>query len=275
MAMFNPAHPGELIRETIEGIREETGEKLPIREVAEGLGVSQKTLDAILNGRQSVTPIMALRLEKAFPNTDAMFWLRAQENYDLAQARQAFEPKGIRQFWQPTVYTTIEKSNSMLIQYPSDEFTEYELKMFESELNKNGIGLYKYSFTGKAYAFNSDELGTIVYLIQFTILKQIILGGIYDIFKAHVIRLWNHWKNKKITRLSTKQKTEVPPGLKFKYAKSKDEYVEIELTDITEKQFDKALDRLIEFSKEFVLEKRKLTKDRYYYNRKTGQWTKK
>jgi antitoxin HigA-1 len=102
MAMFDPAHPGELMREMIEGIREETGEKLPIREVADGLGVSRKTLDAILNGRQSVTPAMALRFEKAFPNTDAMFWLRAQENYDLAQARQSFEPKGIREFWRPS-----------------------------------------------------------------------------------------------------------------------------------------------------------------------------
>jgi len=102
MAMFNPAHPGELIRETIEGIREETGEKLPIREVAEGLGISRKTLDAILNGRQSITPMMALRLEKAFPNTDATFWLRVQENYDLARARESFEPKYVRQFWQPT-----------------------------------------------------------------------------------------------------------------------------------------------------------------------------
>lgn len=28
MQMFDPAHPGELIRETLEGIKEETGEKL-------------------------------------------------------------------------------------------------------------------------------------------------------------------------------------------------------------------------------------------------------
>ena len=103
MARFNPAHPGELLRETIEGIREETGEKLPIREVADGLGVSRKTLDAILTGRQSATPTMALRLEKAFPNTDATFWIRVQENYDLAQARETFKPKRIRQFWQPSI----------------------------------------------------------------------------------------------------------------------------------------------------------------------------
>ena len=100
--MFDPAHPGELIRETIEGIREETGEKLPIPEVADSLGVTRKTLDAILNERQSVTPTMALRLEKAFLNNDATFWLRVQENYDLARARRSFEAKGIRQFWQPS-----------------------------------------------------------------------------------------------------------------------------------------------------------------------------
>ena len=101
--MANPRHPGELLRETLEGVRHETGEKLPVGEVAEGLGVSRKTLDAILNGRQSVTPAMALRLEKAFPTTDAMFWLRAQSHYDLAQARQTPVPTAIRQFWPPTV----------------------------------------------------------------------------------------------------------------------------------------------------------------------------
>jgi len=35
--MFDPAHPGELIRETIEGLRVETGKSLTIEEVAKGL----------------------------------------------------------------------------------------------------------------------------------------------------------------------------------------------------------------------------------------------
>lgn len=43
MAMHNPARPGELIRETIEGIREETSERLPLEEVAKGLGTTRKT----------------------------------------------------------------------------------------------------------------------------------------------------------------------------------------------------------------------------------------
>lgn len=101
MPMFNPAHPGELIRETLEALREETGQKLTIGEVAEGLGTTRKTLSAIINGKQSITPEMALRLAKAFGNTTPEFWLRVQENYDLAQARQRVNIQSVRAFWQP------------------------------------------------------------------------------------------------------------------------------------------------------------------------------
>ncbi|SNC77731.1 addiction module antidote protein, HigA family [Hymenobacter gelipurpurascens] len=101
MPMFNPSHPGELIRENIEGLREETGAKLTLEEVAEGLGTTRKTLSAILNKRQSVTPEMALRLAAAFRNTTAEFWLTVQENYDLAQARQRVSVEHVRVFWEP------------------------------------------------------------------------------------------------------------------------------------------------------------------------------
>lgn len=101
MALFDPAHPGELIRETIEGLREETGEKLTIGEVAHGLGVTRKTLSAILNQKQSVTPEMAIRLATAFANTTAEFWLNVQESYDLAKARQMVDVSKVRVFWEP------------------------------------------------------------------------------------------------------------------------------------------------------------------------------
>ncbi len=100
MAMYNPAHPGELIRETLDGLREEKGKKLTIEEVAKGLGTTRKTLSAILNGKQSVTPDMALRLSKAF-NTSPEFWLHAQENYDLAQARKSINMQKVKVFWKP------------------------------------------------------------------------------------------------------------------------------------------------------------------------------
>ncbi len=101
MALLDPAHPGELIRETLTGIFEETGEKLTVSEVATGLGTTRKTLSAIINGKQSVTPEMAIRLGTAFANTTPEFWLTVQENYDLAKAREKVDIRNIRTFRQP------------------------------------------------------------------------------------------------------------------------------------------------------------------------------
>jgi addiction module HigA family antidote len=101
--MFNPAHPGELIRETIEGIREETGKKLTIEEVAAGLSTTRKTLSAIINGKQSVTPEMAIKLSAAFTNTTPQFWLQVQDNFNLAQVRAKVNIKGIKVFWKAAI----------------------------------------------------------------------------------------------------------------------------------------------------------------------------
>jgi addiction module HigA family antidote len=80
--MHNPPHPGEIIRELcIEPL------DLSITEAAEGLGVSRKTLSAILNGRAGISPEMALRLSMAF-NTTPESWLNQQAQYDLWQAKQ-------------------------------------------------------------------------------------------------------------------------------------------------------------------------------------------
>ncbi len=99
MNMYNPAHPGELIRETIEGLREETGQKLTIEEVAKGLETTRTNLSRLINGKQSVTSEMAIKLAAGFNNTTPEFWLRAQENYDLFHARQVVNTKRIRVFW--------------------------------------------------------------------------------------------------------------------------------------------------------------------------------
>mgnify|MGYP001555468290 CR=1 FL=1 len=98
MAMYDPAHPGELIRETIDGLREETGKSFTTEHVANGLKTPRKTLHAIINGKQSITPEMALKLAKAF-NTSAEFWMHAQENFELANARKKTDVKSVRVFW--------------------------------------------------------------------------------------------------------------------------------------------------------------------------------
>jgi addiction module HigA family antidote len=77
MLMRNPPHPGEVLRELC---LEPLG--LTVTEAAKALGVSRKTLSAILNGRAGISPEMAVRLSIAF-DTSAESWLNQQIQYDL------------------------------------------------------------------------------------------------------------------------------------------------------------------------------------------------
>lgn len=72
-----PTHPGEmLLREFLEpyGISQS--------DFAKRIGVSYVRLNSIVNGRRSITPNTALRLERA-TGMDADFWLRLQADWDL------------------------------------------------------------------------------------------------------------------------------------------------------------------------------------------------
>ena len=72
-----PTHPGELIRKDyLEPLN------LKITTLAERLGVSRKTLSAIINERAGVTPDMGLRLARAF-STSPELWLNLQRAHDL------------------------------------------------------------------------------------------------------------------------------------------------------------------------------------------------
>ena len=83
MAMHNPPHPGEFIRETyIEPF------DISIRSLAGSLGVAASTLARIVSERSAVSPEMALRLSKALGRSPES-WLAMQDNYDLWQARKS------------------------------------------------------------------------------------------------------------------------------------------------------------------------------------------
>ena len=82
LRMHNPPHPGEVLRELC---LKPLG--LTVTAAAEGLGVSRKTLSAILNGRASISPEMAVRLSMAF-GTSAESWLNHQLQYDLWQVEK-------------------------------------------------------------------------------------------------------------------------------------------------------------------------------------------
>ena len=79
--MAGPAHPGQFIRmEIIEPLN------LSVTRAAEIIGVTRPALSALLNGRASLSPDMALLIEKAFgPKMDTL--LRMQTAYDIAETR--------------------------------------------------------------------------------------------------------------------------------------------------------------------------------------------
>lgn len=78
---MTPSHPGDFIRtEVIEDLG------LSVTNAAEILGVRRATLSDLLNGRASLSPEMALRIEKAFTVSMDML-LRMQAGYDAARMR--------------------------------------------------------------------------------------------------------------------------------------------------------------------------------------------
>jgi antitoxin HigA-1 len=84
--MFNPPHPGEVLRD---GVLDGTG--ITVTEAARQLGVTRAALSRILNGRAGVSPDMAVRLGKWLDHSPES-WLRMQMDYDLWQAKRRPRP---------------------------------------------------------------------------------------------------------------------------------------------------------------------------------------
>lgn len=92
MAMHNPPHPGDTIKHDILPAL-----ALTITDAADALELSRKTLSAICNGRQAITPEVAVKLAAAFGGSAAV-WLRQQSAYDLWQAEQTVDISHIPRF---------------------------------------------------------------------------------------------------------------------------------------------------------------------------------
>ena len=80
--MFNPPHPGEIIKELC---LEPLG--ITVTDAAKALGVSRKAFSELVNGHARVSPEMAVRLSLAF-GTSAESWLVQQVQFDLWKANQ-------------------------------------------------------------------------------------------------------------------------------------------------------------------------------------------
>ena len=90
MRMYNPPHPGEIIREfCVEPLN------LTVTGAAESLGITRKTLSTLLNGRAGVSPEMASRLSRVFGRTPEG-WLRLQLQFDLWKTEQSIDVSGLK-----------------------------------------------------------------------------------------------------------------------------------------------------------------------------------
>lgn len=91
MTMKDPPHPGIIIRSICEEM------PLTVTEAAKALGVSRQALNNVINQKATLSPEMAIRLEKAF-GSSADNWLRMQAAHDAAVARTLFGYLPIRRY---------------------------------------------------------------------------------------------------------------------------------------------------------------------------------
>ena len=77
MRMYNPPHPGKVLREFLGDV--------DVTTAARHLHVSRATLSRILNGKAGVSADMSLRLSAAF-GTHAEIWYELQADYDIWRA---------------------------------------------------------------------------------------------------------------------------------------------------------------------------------------------
>ncbi len=80
-----PTLPGEVLRKEF---LEPAG--ISQRKLAKHIGMTTETVNRIVNGHQSITPLTALRLSKALGTTPE-FWLFLQDKIDLYRSSVATE----------------------------------------------------------------------------------------------------------------------------------------------------------------------------------------
>lgn len=78
MGMYNPPHPGEMLKEFM-------SDSITVTQLAADLNVTRPALSKIVNCKASISPVMAEKLAVAFPCTTPDTWLLWQNRYDLWQ----------------------------------------------------------------------------------------------------------------------------------------------------------------------------------------------
>jgi addiction module HigA family antidote len=89
--MFNPPHPGQILKELYLKPLE-----LTVTDVASSIGVARKNLSRLINGKAGISSAMALRLAAAFTNTEPQYWLNLQQQYDVWQTKQSVDTSCVK-----------------------------------------------------------------------------------------------------------------------------------------------------------------------------------
>jgi len=84
MRMYNPPHPGEVLRDYLGSIS--------VTDAARHLGVTRASLSRILNRSAGISAEMALRLSEAM-GTSPELWTGMQAQYELWQASRRSRKK--------------------------------------------------------------------------------------------------------------------------------------------------------------------------------------
>ncbi len=87
MEMYNPPHPGRILKDALDSI------PMTVSDFAAHIGVSRVTLSRILNGRAGFTPEMSLKVSEALGQGSSGIWFRMQTTHDFWHAAHAKRKK--------------------------------------------------------------------------------------------------------------------------------------------------------------------------------------
>jgi addiction module HigA family antidote len=90
MEMYNPPHPGQIIKDALPEI------PMTVTQFAKHIGVSRVTLSRVINERAGITPDMSIKLSEAFGQKSPDLWFRMQNKYDFWQAAHAKKRKKVK-----------------------------------------------------------------------------------------------------------------------------------------------------------------------------------
>jgi addiction module HigA family antidote len=87
MPMYNPPHPGSILKDALESI------PMTVTDFAAHIGISRVNLSRVINCRAGITPELSIKLSEAFHQGQGDIWFRMQTSHDFWHASRAKRKK--------------------------------------------------------------------------------------------------------------------------------------------------------------------------------------